>query len=753
MRPLRPTLDRLRTDPWPTLIVAIYLALAVTYSVVNPLHEATDELRHFRYVRYIADFGRLPVQDGGPGSAQAHHPPLYYATAALASAWVRLDDPLYEPAQNPHWSYRYWEVGADNKNQYIHPPDEGWPYRGVSLAAHLARWITVLWGAGAVWITYRLGRLTFPDRPEVGLAAMAFVAFNPMFLYLAGAVNNDVPAALAGSALSLACLVVLRDGLTTRRAVALGVLYGLALLVKFNLAAMLAVIELALILAAWRARGATSRPAWAFVRANLIVGGLAALIAGWWFYRNSVLYGEPTGFVRVTQLWGVRDPRRSLPLALAEMPHAWSSLWARFGYGQIPLPTPYYTAMAVVCGAGLVGLIAYLVAHRRDLSQQGCGLAVLGATVVVMWAVLFGYTALQPAGAMGRFFFPALPALAVLVAGGLTLWLPDRLGRAAAGALNAAGLTLALISLIGYLAPAYAHPATLAGLPPDATRLAGQFDDVARVLGARVEPTEVRPGDTLNVSVYWEPLRRTDVPYFVFVHVIDQDGVIAAQRDTYPGLGNYLTTFWDAGRPFAETYRIVIPETAYTPAHARVQIGLYNPERGRLPLVGGGDALTLGSVEVPTDPHARYPNQQFQNFEDYIALVGYQIAPRAVHPGEWVDITLYWQSLAPTKGNYKVFVHLMSGWTKLAGADGWIETDLPYTSYWEPGQVYVDERSLLVPENLPPGTYPLHIGWYHEKSEVRLNLVAEDGHWIDDWLLLSNLRVLVPGEEAALPSS
>src|SRR5690606_34364686 len=72
-------------------ILAAFLILGFAYSAVNPLHEATDELRHYRFVQYLIQRHSLPVQGEGSGldcTTQGHHPPLYYAAAALLTAWI-----------------------------------------------------------------------------------------------------------------------------------------------------------------------------------------------------------------------------------------------------------------------------------------------------------------------------------------------------------------------------------------------------------------------------------------------------------------------------------------------------------------------------------------------------------------------------------------------------------------------------------------------------------------------------------------
>jgi 4-amino-4-deoxy-L-arabinose transferase-like glycosyltransferase len=740
----------IRSHPWAALMVALYLGLGLAFSIINPIHEATDELRHYRYVRYLADFGELPVQSGEAGNAQAHHPPLYYATAALASFWVHPDDPLADPPGNPHWGYRNWEVGTDNKNLYLHGPDERWPYRGEALAAHLARWVTLLWGAGAVILTYASAATLFPTRKAVAGAAAALVALNPMFLYLGGAVNNDVPAGLIGAAITYLCLRTVRDGPTPRRTLALGVWYGLASLVKFNLVAMLAVIEIALALALWATdRDSADRKPWlAFLRANGIILGLTALLAGWWYARNTILYGEPTGFLRLTEIWGVRDPREGVTLAGSELRYAWTSLWGRFGYGQIPLPDGWYIAIGALCGLGLAGLIVYLIRARGSLrSADWQMIGVLAAAVLINFGVLYAYITVSPAGAMGRFFFPGLPAFAALIAAGLIgLW-PPKIQPWAAGIVSAGMLAFALVALIGYLAPAYAPPAQ-ASLPDDPANV--DVGDAARILAYEVTPDSIRSGEAISVTVTWEVLQPTEVPYTVFIHIFGKHGALVAQRDTYPGLGNYPTTWWEPGHVFSETYRVYVPETTIEPNRLEVWLGLAHPDLGRLPIDSPDavdDALPVGSVVLEADPDAEYPNQTFVNWEDKFALVGYYIEPYQTYPGRRLYITLYWQALDPPPDeDFRVFLHVLKGWSNVAGLDGAPVNPATRTREWEPGEVFEEERRIVLPSDIPPGLYELELGWFSAETGDRLNVIGEEGQIVDNRLILSTVQIL-PREE------
>ena len=467
------TLTVIRSHRLFTVTLIGYVVLAVGFSIANPIYESTDELHHFRYIRYIQQYGALPEQRADQPRIQAHHPPLYYLIAALATSWIAPDhEALYEPTPNPYYGYRYWEINNDNKNRYLHGPDEAWPYHGVVLMVHVARWINVILGAIMVWVTYRIG-LTVLNAPAgssdpaetriwrsasskvIAAGAAAIVAFNPQFLFMSGAINNDVIAGLFGSILLWQGVTIIRDGLTTRRSICLSLAFGLALMAKFNLAFALPLIELALLIGVWP-RAGRERDWRGFIKANVMLLIGVAVFAGWWFVRNYQLYGEPTGVQRMNELWGGRDPRTSFWLAVSEIPYAWSSLWGRFGYGQIPLPDSIYLGALIVTVLGVLGLIVAFVRRLFDRVQQK-QLAVVIFAALLFAGALFGYMMSSTAGPMGRFYFPGLSAFGVLLALGLNTLMQDARHRLQY-AVPLAAFVLSLTAFFGYFVPAYATP-------------------------------------------------------------------------------------------------------------------------------------------------------------------------------------------------------------------------------------------------------------------------------------------------------
>jgi 4-amino-4-deoxy-L-arabinose transferase-like glycosyltransferase len=729
-----------------TLILAGYLALAFGFSVANPIYESTDELHHFRYIRYIQEFHALPEQRGDQPRIQAHHPPLYYVIAALVTVPIPPDRPaLYEPVHNPYTLYRYWEINNDNKNRYLHGPDEQWPYSGVVLMVHAARWVNIVIGAIMVWVTYRLALAVFPDRKGLAAGAATIVAFNPQFLFMSGAINNDVIAGLLGSILLWIGVTIVRYGLTTRRSIFLALMFALALMAKFNLVFALPLVELALLIAVWPQRD------WrGFIKANLFIVLFVAIIAGWWFVRNTQLYGEPTGVQRMNELWGGRDPAESFGLAVSEIPYAWSSFWGRFGYGQIPLPDAIYTGALIVSIVGLLGLVVAFARRQFDRMQiKQLTLVILSALLFA--AALFGYMLSSTAGPMGRFYFPSLSAFGLLLALGWTTLL-DSVTRSAHYVprftfyvIPVAAFALALVAFFGYFVPAYAAPPKVAAASV-VQPLNVIFDGQIELLGAEVDRDSAQPGDPIKVTLYWRALRPIDRSLVEFVHLVDEQGIMIAQRDTWPGRGMYPTTLWTPDEVFADTLYLHTPDGAYAPNNATLRVGLYEQDGPRLEAIDAhgqsveDDATPIGAVKIDPRPGA-YPNAMRVNFDHQVELLGYEMSPRSILPGEAVTVTLYWRAAAPFTADYSVFLNALRPSLRPSAQD----TSRPLrdtfsTKQWPVGQVITDVRVLQFPPTAKPGELDVEVGWFQSKAG-RLGILAEDGHKVGSRLLLSKIRI------------
>ncbi|MCK4450383.1 MAG: hypothetical protein KAX26_07315, partial [Anaerolineae bacterium] len=234
----------------------------------------------------------------------------------------------------------------------------------------------------------------------------------------------------------------------------------------------------------------------------------------------------------------------------------------------------------------------------------------------------------------------------------------------------------------------------------------------------------------------------------VFVHLLDENELIVAQRDMYPGQGLYPTSLWSVGDTIANRYVLLLPETAFAPNQAQLEVGLYDFATGERLLAYGPDGELLGDnarfheIEITPRAEAEVPNPVNFNFENRIALIGYDMDRRTASPGETIHLTLYWQALAEMKENYVVFVHLLRGKDQIwARADSQPLDGAAPTSTWQVGQITEDRYELTTKPDTPPGAYEIEVGLYLPQAGKRLGILSPDGRLLGDRILLSKVRV------------
>ena len=595
------------------LLVVAFVVLAALYSALVPLGEGPDEPGHAAYAFFLAREARLPDQRAGEVPGEGHQPPLAYALAAPLAAWLPHDERALDQPGNARFTW----AGGSETNAVAHGSREFWPWQGAVLAWHLMRLVSVLCGAATVVLTYGAARaldlrLTIDDlrlepnaqskianrKSQIALLAAALVAFNPQFLFTSALVTNDaLLAALSGAVLWLALRRRAAGGLFGY-ALAMGALLGLALLTKQSAVLLMPIGAGAVLLAGWRA--GTTRAFGALAAC----GAAALLVSGWWFWRNVQLYGDPFGLALfqsefTTQAFDTRSPAAWLG-ALAQLHN---SFWARFGWMNVPAPAWVIAFFTLLEAAALVGWARYFDQRRKTNDEEATlrsrslalrlarlwpimALPLLALVWVLSFALTAGLVAWQ-----GRLIFPALPAIAILLALGLARWLNGKQsaesGRWRDGVrflVLGCWLCIALWLPFGAIRPAY----TLYTLPenvaqaqlgePTYARLGKDGDPGVELLGWQAAQP-LHAGQPATLTLMWHARGRQDRDWIVFVHLVDANDEIVAEDNSPPQGGDFPMTQWVAGDWVRDTHTLNIP-AGLPPGDYRLRIGLFDQATG-----------------------------------------------------------------------------------------------------------------------------------------------------------------------------
>ncbi len=137
---------------------------------------------------------------------------------------------------------------------------------------------------------------------------------------------------------------------------------------------------------------------------------------------------------------------------------------------------------------------------------------------------------------------------------------------------------------------------------PPGHRLDFTLGGSVALTGFDLASTDVRPGQTIHLTLHWRDVAALDGDYTVFVHVLSQAQKVVAQRDQPPDGGQRPTSSWFPGDEILDRYDLVLPGNL-SPGDYPIEVGMYNPGDGkRLPVTEqgkpAGDRVVVATVRV-----------------------------------------------------------------------------------------------------------------------------------------------------------
>lgn len=446
------------------------LAPALLMALTQPVWSLVDEAQHFDFIVQLSQ-GAYPVVgrnyiapetldiSRSTGAYRAFYPVDTYPTPDLSDVGLPPDG--ISVRANAVWMRRHmWQLSHESvqtPGYYVAMVPVWWVadhVLGATGAIYVLRILNALLLATLAPMALAVARIAAPGRAAVASLCVLFAALLPGLDLNGTRISNDALATALGG---LVVLLAVRwaGAWTWRRTVMIGLLFGAALMVKITDAGLFVALAIS---ALWPRAGSpwSSR----LLRAAA-AGAIAVACLAPWFVINLASYGALTPGA-LADRWSdaVPGPLTGVFVVL-DLAVFVLTYWTGEPWGALPL-----AGVFAILG-GLVALTVPVAAYRLRMNRAVavCVAAVGGMVVVsLLLPVAAHYEFVGP----GRYVYPALPAVAVLCALGVSAVLASTRARLAFGVAYGA---LAATLLVGGAAGLPSSPSAGAGVPPAAASI------------------------------------------------------------------------------------------------------------------------------------------------------------------------------------------------------------------------------------------------------------------------------------------
>jgi hypothetical protein len=123
------------------------------------------------------------------------------------------------------------------------------------------------------------------------------------------------------------------------------------------------------------------------------------------------------------------------------------------------------------------------------------------------------------------------------------------------------------------------------------------FGDLISLAGFEVSKQGIKPGESFDVNLVWRAIAETPTSYRVFLHLVDNEGLVINQDDGEPANWTRPTTGWVKDEVVTEVRSLTVPKDAAGQSFT-IQVGLYTEDGVRLLRANGQDSFELLSFDV-----------------------------------------------------------------------------------------------------------------------------------------------------------
>lgn len=254
-----------------------------------------------------------------------------------------------------------------------------------------------------------------------------------------------------------------------------------------------------------------------------------------------------------------------------------------------------------------------------------------------------------------------------------------------------------------------------------------RFGDTMRLKQIGIGARQFRSGEFVNavsagqmvpLRFTFEALQPPPGHYKFFLHLMDAQGKLIAQRDYIPVEGIRPTHLWQVEQDVYDQPALLIPHGT-PPGEYALWMGMYDAETGaRVPIrnetTGAAGArisekrllVETLHVEKTISPRAAI---EFMRALDWragdVALIGYELETWGYARGEFIPLVLYFQAPVKPAMDSKIAIQLRDQGENIIASARAFE-NYP-TSRWDENEIVRDVHTLVIPQNVLPGEYKM----------------------------------------------
>jgi hypothetical protein len=282
-------------------------------------------------------------------------------------------------------------------------------------------------------------------------------------------------------------------------------------------------------------------------------------------------------------------------------------------------------------------------------------------------------------------------------------------------------------------------------------------------------PHELVPGETVSIALQWlvcgdtprrvassgqlmsdndrprlvlvsrDGAERSLTPYVGLSHGLRQSVGSSQSDELDRSKGLNRLDDWRPGALVVDPYTFTVPSDV---DHIEVQ----SARRGRG--LFGFDRFAANRVFRQNVDRYRLPLRVASesppgvNLGNVVRLRSYAYEAASFRAGEIVHLTLEWEAIDTMDEAYKVFVHVLGpNGLPIAQQDNEPVNGTYPTTRWQAGERVSDAYAIRLPDDLPPGEYPVEVGLYRISDLSRLPVLDQNRAIADDKVFLTPLTV------------